>query len=270
MPTKTDTISQEQPQSKANEKKEHLKTAALNAYGGQEKSLISDEQIVDFLPMVNKIVQRVVTYLKPPLSFEDLVSAGTIGLVKAAHDFNPTHNAEFQTYAYIRVKGAVIDELRKWSFVPANLNQQIRSVLKISREITETTGYAPTDEQLARKAGITIDELYKMFENERARNFISIDGTNENVPSLASTLKSSGATSPDEQIEQTELVEKLAETIQQLPKKQKQIILLYYQQHLTMKQVAEVLKVTESRISQLHASAIFNLSIKLRQWKNDK
>ena len=86
----------------------HLNSIALRAYSGQQKSAkspIDDEQITEFLPMVHKIVRQVVTYLKPPLSFEDMVSAGTVGLVKAARDFDPSHGAEFKTYAYIRIKG---------------------------------------------------------------------------------------------------------------------------------------------------------------------
>jgi RNA polymerase sigma factor for flagellar operon FliA len=87
---------------------------------------VEDEQIAEFLPMVGKIARQVVTYLKPPLSFEDMVSAGTVGLVRAARDFDPSHQAEFKTYAYIRIRGAILDELRCWSFVPANLNRRIR------------------------------------------------------------------------------------------------------------------------------------------------
>ena len=243
----------------------HLKTVAMRAYSDQKKQSVRNKQITEFLPMVHKIVRRVVTYLKPPLSFEDLVSAGTIGLVKAARDYNPSHQAKFKTYAYIRIKGAILDELRDWSFVPANISRQIRKTLQLSLELTEQTGTTPTDAELAEKLGITVDKLYKTFENARAQHFVSLDGSGKELPALGNLLAAADTSTPVQQTEQAELIDKLTEAIQQLGEKQRQIILLYYQQHLTMKQIAEVFKITEPRVSQLHASALFNLSVKLRQ-----
>jgi RNA polymerase sigma factor for flagellar operon FliA len=251
----------------------HLNSVALRAYSGQKRSAkgrVEDEQIAELLPMVNRIVRQVVTYLKPPLSFEDMVSAGAVGLVKAARDFDPSHHAEFKTYAYIRIKGAVLDELRGLSLLPANLNKRIRSTQELSRKILEQTGTAPTDAELAEKLGITIDELFETFENARAQHFVSLDGFGGDSPALSNILAAAHTITPDEQIERAELIDRLAEAIQQLSQRQRQLILLYYQQHLTMKQIAEIFEITESRVSQLHASAIFNLSVKLRQWKDGR
>jgi RNA polymerase sigma factor FliA len=251
--------------------KKRLKTAAKaakRAYSDQKKSSINDEQIAQFLPMVHKIVQKVVTYLKPPLSYEDLVSAGTLGLIKAARDYDPSHQADFKTYAYIRTRGAILDELREWSFVPATVDKKIHEVLQISTEISEQTGFAPTDEQLAQKLGITVDSLYEIHNNARAKTFISIDSSKEDSTGLSDILTSAGTSTPDQSLEKAELSDKLTQAIQQLNEKQRQVILLYYQQQLTMKQIAEIFKITEPRVSQLHASALFNLSVKLRLWKN--
>lgn len=246
----------------------HRNAAALRAYSGQKTQSVKNEQIAEFLPMVRKIVYRVVTYLKPPLSFEDLVSAGTVGLVKAARDFDPSYNTEFKTYAYTKIKGAILDELRGWSFVPANLNKQIRSAMQLAQEITEQTGTAPTDDELAEKLGVTVDKLYETLGSARARHFVSIDACEEDTPALGGLLTAANTSTPAQQLERTELIEKLTEAIQQLTKRQQQIILLYYQQHLTMKQIADVFEISEPRISQLHASALFNLSVKLREWKD--
>jgi RNA polymerase sigma factor for flagellar operon FliA len=251
----------------------HLNSVALRAYSGQRRSAeggVQNEQIAEFLPMVHKIARQVITYLKPPLSFEDMISAGTVGLVRAARDFDPSRQAEFKTYAYIRIKGAILDELRGWSFVPANLSKRIRNAQQLSQKIAEQTGTAPTDAELAEKLGVTVDELYETFENARAQHFISLDGFGEDAPALGSFLPAARTSAPDEQIERAELIEKLAEAIQQLSQSQRQVVLLYYQQHLTMKQTAEILEITESRVSQLHASALFNLSVKLRQWKDGR
>ena len=255
------------------EDKRNLGNIALRVYSDQKEFTnngAEDDRITQFLPMVHKIVRRVIVYLKPPLSFEDMVSAGTVGLVRAARDFDPSQRAEFKTYAYIRIKGAILDELRGWSIIPANLNKRIRDARRLSRKITEKTGISPTDEELAEKLGITVDELSEMFENARAQHYVSLDGFGEDSPVLGNLLVANNTTTPDEQLEREELINKLAEAIQQLTQKHRQVILLYYQQHLTMKQIAEIMELTESRVSQLHASALFNLSVKLRQWKDGR
>jgi len=157
--------------------------------------------------------------------------------------------------------------LRNFSLLPANVDKQIREAIQISMEITNQTGKAPTDEQLAGKLQISVDKLYQTFENARAKHFVSIDSTQEDSLPLGASLATAKTTTPDQQFEKAELVDKLTEAIGHLNDRQRQIIILYYQQELTMKQIAEVFDITEPRVSQLHASALFNLSVKLRQWK---
>ena len=252
----------------AENSRKRLKAVVMHTYNDQKDGTINDEQITKFLPMVHKVVQRVVTYIKPPLSYEDLVSAGTVGLVKAAHNYDPSHQAEFKTYAYIRIRGAILDELRNFSLLPADVDRQIQKAAKISMEISKQTGTTPSDEQLAAKLHISVDKLYRTFENARAKHFVSIDNSPENSPPLTASLAIADTLAPDRQLEKAELIDKLTEAIAHLNKRQRHIIILYYQQELTMKQIAEVFGITEPRVSQLHASALFNLSVKLRQWKD--
>jgi RNA polymerase sigma factor for flagellar operon FliA len=250
--------------------KGHLK-AAKRAYAGQknpDKSGLSEQQIAQFLPLVHKIAQRAAVYLRPPLTYEDLISAGAVGLVKAARDYDPSFQAEFKTYAYIRIKGAILDELRGWAFIPPNVNRQIRRTMDLSVEITRQTGSTPTEAELAEKLGVTIDEVFQTFDSARTQQFLSLQGFGPNSPALANVLAAPKTQTPDELIEHTELIEYLAKAISQLEDRQKQIILLYYQQHLTMKQIAEVFNVTEPRVSQLHAAALFNLSVQMRQYND--
>ena len=245
---------------------QHLKEAALKAYGPQIKQVREDELILEYLPMVHKIVQQVVSYLQPPLSREDLVSAGTIGLVKAARDFDPSRDAEFKTYAYIRIRGAVIDELRGWSFTPVSLKKQFAHAQDVLRRMTESDNKVPSDEQLAERLGIPLEKMYKMFETARARHFLSLHGMNDEAPSLGSMLSAPDTAEPGEGLERAELLEALTKAISELDERQRRIIVLYYNKELTMKQVASILKVTESRVSQLHASTLFRLSVRLKQW----
>lgn len=246
-----------------------LKAAARNAYSRQKTLPVDDDLVTQFLPMVHKIVQRVVIYLRPPLSREDLVSAGIIGLLKAARAYDPSHEAEFQTYAYIRIKGAVLDELKSQSFIPAGVNKQIRQIETVRNELMEQNGNAPTDEELAHKLQIPMDKLYRIFESARAKHFTSLDNSDESFLSGYSSL-SDETDEPSRHLEHAELTDKLAEAIGKLDEKERQLIILYYQQELTMKQIAEVFGLTEPRVSQLHAKALYSLSIKLNQWKHDR
>jgi RNA polymerase sigma factor for flagellar operon FliA len=247
---------------------EHLKAVAARTYRGHKGQRIGDEEILALLPMVRKIARRVVSYIRPPLSLDDLVSAGTIGLLKAARDFDASHQAEFKTYAYIRIKGAVLDELRRASLLPSGVNKQVRQAQELSRKIVEETGSLPTDEELARRLNVPIDDVYQLFENARAQHFVSIDGFAEEQPALGEVLAAADTAAPDSRLERAELLERLTEAMQELDQRRLQVIVLYYQQQLTMKQIATLLDVTESRVSQLHASALFSLSVKLEQWKD--
>jgi RNA polymerase sigma factor for flagellar operon FliA len=248
---------------------EHLKAAALRAYNGHRHHRIGEDEIVQLLPLVRKIARRAVSYLHPPLSFEDLVSAGTVGLLKAARDFDASHQAEFKTYAYIRIKGAVLDELRRASLLPSGVNRQVRAARELSRRITEQTGKPPSDEELAEQLGIPVQEVYDLFENARAQRFISMDALSEEQPALSDLLADPTDT-PDGLLEKAELVEELTKAIRELDERRIHIIVLYYREHLTMKQIADVLEITESRVSQLHASALFSLSARLEQWRDGK
>ena len=245
-------------------------SAAKNAYAQQQQQTASagDDLIEQFLPMVHKIVQRAVTYVKPPLSREDLVSAGIVGLLKAARDYDASHEAEFQTYAYIRIRGAVLDELKAHSFIPAAVNKQIREAVKLRIDLTERRGVAPTDEELADKLQITVDKLYQIFQNARTKHFLSFDRSDDDES--FSEFIANDTPDPSHKIEKAELVEQLTKAISELDQRQRQIIVLYYQQELTMKQIAEVFQLTEPRVSQLHAKALFTLSVRLKQYKYDR
>jgi RNA polymerase sigma factor for flagellar operon FliA len=248
---------------------DHLRAAAVRAYNGNKHHGIGDEEIVQLLPMVRKIARRAVSYIKPPLSFEDLVSAGTVGLLKAARDFDASLQVEFKTYAYIRIKGAVLDELRRASLLPSGVSRQIKTARELCRQITELTGSAPSDDELAEKMGISVDEVCGLFESARAQHFVSIDTIDQEQPALGNLLACADTPAPDSRLERGELLDQLSKAMQELDERRLHIIILYYQQHLTMKQIAEVLEITESRVSQLHASALFSLSTKLEQWKDD-
>jgi len=194
---------------------------------------------------------------------EDLISAGTVGLVKAARSFDPTREVEFKTYAYIRIRGAVIDELRRNSFVPSNVHQELRQIEETYRRMSSKNGKPPSDEQLARESNLPLEKMYKLLQEGRHQHFLSIHGLNEEQSPLQGLVPPDHEPSPDQQAERKEMLEVLTDALMELSERDRHVLLLYYDRDLTMKETAEVLGVTESRVSQLHASALFKLSMKL-------
>jgi RNA polymerase sigma factor for flagellar operon FliA len=266
-------VKQDQPQTAGRAALEFLEPQpavpaqqALKAYSSCQKQSREDDLIVRYLPLVYRIVGKVVSYLRPPLSREDLISAGMVGLVKAARDYDASRDAEFKTYAYIRIRGAVIDEMRSWSFTPPNVRRQFEQAQDVSRRVLEKDGFLPSDEELAGKLGIGLDKMYRMFETARAKHFISLSGMDDDSLMLGQTLSGGDSHRPEQSMEREELIENLTAAIGKLSEKHRQVIVLYYNKELTMKQVAEVLEVTESRVSQLHAGALFRLSVLLKDW----
>lgn len=241
-----------------------LRTRAGEAYAQQSRDALQERLILEHLPLVRHIVQRVASHVSRRANVEDLISAGTLGLVRAARGFDPTRNVEFKTYAYIRIRGAVIDELRGRSFVPSAIHSQIRHIRQSYQSHLIEHGGPPDDPQLASAAGISLDQLYRTLEEARKQHFLSIHGLSDEHPALGELAPADPAPGPDANVERKEMLGKLSEAIGQLPKRDRIVILLYYDRGLTMKEVAAVLGVTESRVSQLHASALFKLSMKLK------
>ncbi len=234
------------------------------AYASNSRSAQEEQWILQCLPLVRHIAQKVASQLSRHADREELISAGTLGLVKAARAFDPSRDAEFKTYAYIRIRGAMIDELRGRSFVPPSVHNQIRSVQQAYTHFSTVNGRPPTDEELASEAGLTSQELYTALEEGRRQHFLYIHGFSEEQSMFSGLMPLDKAPSPDRQAERKELMENLASAITLLPARDRQIILLYYERDLTMKEVAAVLNVTESRVSQLHASALLKLSMKMK------
>jgi len=241
-----------------------LRARAQEAYSQQSRESAEEKLILEHLPLVRHIVQKIAAQLPATVDVEDLISAGTLGLVKAAKVFDPSKRAEFKTYAYIRIRGAVIDEMRERSFVPSGVHKQIQRAESAYQRLTARMGNPPSDEELAEQLGISTGELYRTLEEARKQHFLSIHGLSDDSPALGSFLPAASGCSPDAEVERKELLSGLSEAIRDLPERDRLVLLLYYERDLTMKETAKVLGITESRVSQLHASALFKLAMKLR------
>lgn len=239
--------------------------AIPRAYTESAGQANTEKLILDHLPLVKHIVQKIVARLPSRQDFDDLVSAGTVALVRAAQQYDVSRDNAFSTYAFLRIRGAVIDELRRCSFVPSGVHARIRLVRQAWQEHYGAHGEPPDDETLARKAGMPLADLYRTLEEARNQQFLSIHGLNDETSALPNFLPAADDDGPDRELQRKELAEKLAKAIRELSEKERLTILLYYERDLTMKEAAEVLEVTESRISQLHASALFKLAMKLKE-----
>jgi len=241
-----------------------LKAKISAAYATQSREAVEEQWILQHLPLVRHIVNKIVNVSRMRDDYDDLVSAGTVGLVKAARSFDSTRDVIFKTYAYIRVRGAVIDELRSRSFTPAAMFGQLRRIEEAHQRIVGPGGAQPSDADLAAEAGISVEALYKTFEDARRANFLSIHGLSADEPAMGAFVPRDQGPGPDVAAERNELSRHLAQAIKELSDRDRKILLLYYDRDLTMKETAQVLDITESRVSQLHASALFKLSMKLK------
>ena len=241
-----------------------LRERASQAYARQSREQLEERWILDNLPLVRHVVSKVASQVSRQADQEDLVSAGTLGLVKAARAYEPGRDAEFKTYAYIRIRGAVLDELRGKSFTPTRVHRQIQQVRRAHQAFVSAHGKAPQDEQLADMAGMTLEQIYQVLEEARRQHFLSIHGLTDDDQGARSYLIVDRGPSPVVQAERRELVEQLMAALRELGERDRMVLLLYYERDLTMKEAAAVLGVTESRISQLHASALFKLSMLLK------
>jgi RNA polymerase sigma factor for flagellar operon FliA len=234
------------------------------AYASCTRQQMEEQWVVKNLPLVRHLVNKIAAASASREDIEDLISAGTLGLVKAARSYDPARDAEFRTYAYIRVRGAVIDELRGRTFVPSGVYGQIKLLQQGYARLSEHLGRPPADEEIAAELGISVAQYYRTLEEARRQNFLSIHGLGDDGAQQDTYLPADRGPSPDAQAERHELLERLVKAISELSEKERTIVLLYYERDLTMKEAAEVLGVTESRVSQLHAAALFKLSVKLK------
>lgn len=242
-----------------------MRSHASQAYAAQNREAMEEKWILDHLPLVRHIVNKIAGNLTRREDFDDLLSAGMLGLVKAARSFDPTREAEFKTYAYIRVRGAVLDEMRGKSFVPSAVHGQIRKVQTAYQTHVAQHGQPPTDEQLAGELEIKLEDLYKIMEEARKQHFLSIHGMDSEQSPINAFVPPDAAPGPEDEAAHKEMLDCLSQAIQELPQRDRVVLLLYYDRDLTMKEAAQVLGVTESRVSQLHAAAVFKLSMKLKR-----
>ena len=229
---------------------------------------LRDRLILTYAPLVKFVAGRLGASLPSHVDEQDLVSYGLLGLIGAIERYDPDRAVKFETYAIVRIKGAIIDELRSLDWVPRSVRSRAREIERAIVELERTTMRAPTDEEIAAKVGISGEELERsLFEISRS-SMAALDelwtpqGGGDQV-ALIDTIEDASVADPEFSLEQSELNEALAEAISRLPEREKLVVTLYYYEELTLREIGEVLGVTESRVSQLHTKAVLRLKARL-------
>lgn len=230
---------------------------------------LRDRLILTYAPLVKYVAGRLGSGLPPHVDEADLASYGLLGLIGAIERYDPERDVKFETYAIARIKGAIIDELRAMDWVPRSVRSRARDIERAIGELEAKLGRAPSDAEIAARLGISESELEESL-GEIARSSIAaldelwtVSGSGGDQVALIDTIEDERAPDPQSTLSQTELKEAIADAIARLPEREKLVVTLYYYEELTLREIGEVLGVTESRVSQLHTKAILRLKARL-------
>jgi len=230
---------------------------------------LRDRLILTYAPLVKYVAGRLGSGLPAHVEEGDLVSYGLLGLIGAIERFDPDRDIKFETYAIARIKGSIIDELRSMDWVPRSVRARARDIERAIADLESRLTRAPTDEEIAAKLGITEEEFQDSLLEISRSSIAALDelwaspGSGGDAVALIDTIEDPTAAEPQSAMAHTEIREALGEAISRLPEREKLVVTLYYYEELTLREIGEVLGVTESRVSQLHTKAILRLKARL-------
>ncbi|MGV3757336.1 MAG: FliA/WhiG family RNA polymerase sigma factor, partial [Verrucomicrobiota bacterium] len=225
--------------------------------------------VEQYLPLVKTVVGRIAINLPSHVNAEELYSVGMVGLLNAVRQFNPQGGSSFESYARVRIRGAVYDELRRLDWVPRSVHDKARKVAVVMERLQQMLGRVASDEEVARALNLTLCEYQELLEEIRPATFVCLDavqnGEEGNEASNYELVADSAQADPVEQASRRELAQIIAERLEQLPEMQRKVLALYYFEDLRLREIAEVFGVTESRICQIHSQAILNIKSYLQR-----
>jgi len=229
---------------------------------------LRNQIISEYLPYVNRIVNRIATHLPPTVETDDLVNVGIIGLIQAIERYDPQRDNKFMTYAVFRIKGAVLSELRSRDFLGRTTRKKIRNLEKAYLKLEQKLGREVEDTEVAQEMGLELDQFYQV-KRMSSISFVSFEeigySTKEDKEQFLSSIFGGDGHDALSMTTIKEIKNTLARHIEQLPEKEKLVISMYYSDEMTMKEIGAVLDITESRVSQIHSQAVIRLRAKLRK-----
>ncbi len=233
---------------------------------------IRDRLVRQYAPLVKYVAGKVAVGMPANVEFDDLVGYGVFGLFDAIEKFDPDKHVKFKTYAVTRIRGAIFDELRSIDWVPRSVRQKAREVEDAMHKLEVSLGRPASDEELAAELAMSRRDFEKLMQKIAGTSILSLNdvwyqGEDTDKVSIADSIESPKSLNPDTIIEKDEIRRVIVQAIGELPEKEKKVLVLYYYEDLTLKEIGQVLEVTESRVSQLHTKAIMRLRTKLTNVK---
>jgi RNA polymerase sigma factor for flagellar operon FliA len=231
-------------------------------------SAAENELVVAHLPLVKTLVGRIAMTLPAHVDVDDLHSAGLVGLLNAVRQYDPSAGTSFQSYARVRIRGAIFDELRRLDWVPRSVHDKARKVQAAIQKLEQQTGEIPSATEIARELQLTAVEYEQLLEEIRPATFVSLDcGNDEEHEESArhECFADSTTRDPSDTASKNELSRMILERLKQLPEMQRKVLALYYFEDLRLREIAAVFGVTESRICQVHAQAILAIKAAIRR-----
>ncbi|MDP9188307.1 MAG: RNA polymerase sigma factor WhiG [Actinomycetota bacterium] len=239
-------------------------------YKDEEDGSARERLVVAYAPLVKFVAGRTGSRLPSHVEQADLISYGMLGLIEALDRFDPRRRIRFETFAMQRIRGAIIDELRSLDWVPRSVRSRARDIEEANSKLEHRLGRAPTDAELAEELDIEDSELQQALLQISKSSILALeelwmtpDASGDRV-ALLDTIEDESAPDPQAALDTSEVKERLQEAIQDLPERETMVIALYYFENLTLREIGEVLGVTESRISQLHSKAVLRLRSRLK------
>ncbi|WP_370451263.1 RNA polymerase sigma factor FliA [Lysobacter sp. N42] len=240
-----------------------------NAYR-QTRSVSADFDATAVVTRHGELVRRIAHHLaaRLPSSVEvdDLIQAGMLGLIEAAKNFQADQGAAFETYASIRIRGAMIDEIRRGDWVPRSVHRRYRDVVSATREVEQKKGAAASSQEVANALGVSLDEYHHMLEDASRGQLLSLDEQMEDFdgePRLAASCN----LTPARELEHSVFKQALGDAIGGLPEREQMVLSLYYEQEMNLREIGAVLGISESRVCQIHGQAMLRLRARLGDWR---
>lgn len=240
----------------------------LKDYRNTVEPHIKDEIILEYAPLVKYIAQKIASRLPSNIELDDLISCGVIGLMDAIEKFDSSRDNKFKTYAEFRIRGAILDELRSQDWVPRSVREKAKIVEKAYAKLDKEFGRPATDEEMCTELQCSMDEFHELINKSKSVSLMNIDDaaamSKGDKKLMVSLMETSRSANPQTAVGYKRAQEVIKEGIKTLPEKQRLVLSLYYFEDLNLKEIGQVLDVTESRVSQLHTQAIIKLKAKLR------
>lgn len=235
---------------------------------------IRDYFVIKYAPLVKYVAGKISMGMPQNIEFDDLVSYGIFGLIDAISKFDPSRGIKFKTYAMTRVRGAIFDELRSIDWIPRSIRQKAKQIEVAITELENRLGRTVEDEEIAKELGVSVEEFQTTLNKLTGTSMMSLNdiwymGDDSDELSILETLEAPQSMNPDVLVEKEEIRDYIIDAIKKLPEKEKKVIVLYYYEDLTLKEIGDVLDVTESRVSQLHTKAIMRLRGRLGRIKSN-